>query len=178
MCESESGFKAFGAGFGFGFRPKKAESGFGFKKNKVDSDSNPDSNFCLSVTPLLRKKLLHASNSPDSQGIRRQVGFESGFGFKPMGFRFGFKKIEVDSDSSGFGFEVIRPVQFARPTSGTNNFESRTSLFCSQQVPLTCLVISRLPLDSQKSMTYRFVSTFHDESISFVRIIVGSLIKK
>ncbi len=41
MCESESGFgfesgfKAFLAGFRFGFRfrPQKGESGFGFKKN-------------------------------------------------------------------------------------------------------------------------------------------------
>ncbi len=45
MCESESGFgfesgfKAFLAGFGFGFRPQKGESGFGFKKKWVDSDS-------------------------------------------------------------------------------------------------------------------------------------------
>ncbi len=44
MCESESGFgfesgfKAFLAGFrfGFGFRPQKGESGFGFKKKRVD----------------------------------------------------------------------------------------------------------------------------------------------
>ncbi len=58
MCESgfgfESGFKAFLAGFGsgFGFRPQKGESGFGFKKKWVDSDSdsNPDSDLCLSVT--------------------------------------------------------------------------------------------------------------------------------
>ncbi len=56
MCESESGFKAFlagfGFGFGFGFRPQKGEhsevesgfevtgSGFGFKKIEVDSDSS------------------------------------------------------------------------------------------------------------------------------------------
>ena len=32
--------------------------------------------------------------------------FESGFGFRLTGFEFGFKKIEVDSDSSGFEFEV------------------------------------------------------------------------
>ncbi len=58
MCESgfgfESRFKAFLAGFGF--RPQKDESGFGFKKDWVDSDSdsNPDSDLCLSVTTLLR----------------------------------------------------------------------------------------------------------------------------
>ena len=67
---------------------------------------------------------------------------------------------------------MIRPVQFTRPTSGTNQFESRTSPFCPPQVPRTCLVISELPLDPQKIMTYRFASTFHDKSISFVKIIV------
>ncbi len=56
-----------------------------------------------------------------------------------------------------------RSVQFARPTSGTNQFETRTNPFCPQQVPRTCLVISQLPLDPQRSMTYRFVSTFHDK---------------
>ncbi len=46
MCESESGFgyesgfKAFLAGFGFGFRPPKGKSRFGFKKKWVDSDSD------------------------------------------------------------------------------------------------------------------------------------------
>ncbi len=58
MCESgfgfKSGFKAFLAGFGFGFRPQKGESGFGFKKKWVDSDSNPDSDLCLSVTTLMK----------------------------------------------------------------------------------------------------------------------------
>ena len=34
------------------------------------------------------------------------VEFESGFGFEVTGSEFGFKKIEVDSDSSGFGFKV------------------------------------------------------------------------
>ena len=34
------------------------------------------------------------------------VGFESGFGFKAVGFGFGFKKIQMDSDSCGFGFEA------------------------------------------------------------------------
>ncbi len=36
------------------------------------------------------------------------VGFESGFGFKAVGFGFGsgFKKIKKDSDSCGFGFET------------------------------------------------------------------------
>ena len=51
MCESESGFKGFWAGFRFGFKPKKAESRFGFKKKQVDS--NPDWNLCLSITALL-----------------------------------------------------------------------------------------------------------------------------
>ena len=73
---------------------------------------------------------------------------------------------------------IVRPVHFARPTSGTNEFESRTCPFCPQQVPRTCLAISQLPLDPHKSMTYLSVSTFHDKSDSFVRIIVGSLIKK
>ncbi len=72
----------------------------------------------------------------------------------------------------------LRPVQFARPTSGTNNFDPRTCPFCPQQVPRTCLAISQLPVDPQKSMTYRFVSTFHDKSNSFARIIIGSLIEK
>ncbi len=59
MCESgfesESGFKAFlaGFGFGFGFRPQKGESIFGFKKKMggllppgafcYQLDSHPDS---------------------------------------------------------------------------------------------------------------------------------------
>ncbi len=34
------------------------------------------------------------------------VGFESGFGFKAVGFGFGFKEIQMDSDSCGFGFEA------------------------------------------------------------------------
>ena len=36
------------------------------------------------------------------------AGFESGFGFKAVGFGFGtgFKKIKVDSDLCGFGFET------------------------------------------------------------------------
>ena len=71
-----------------------------------------------------------------------------------------------------------RPVQFTRPTSGTNQFEPRTSPFSPKLVPRTCQAISHLSLDPQKSMTYRFVSTFYDKSISFVRIKVGSQIKK
>ncbi len=39
-------------------------------------------------------------------GFRLSVGFESGFGFELPGFRFGFKKIEMDSYSSGFRFKV------------------------------------------------------------------------
>ncbi len=68
-----------------------------------------------------------------------------------------------------------RCIQFARPTSGTYQFETRTSPFCPEQVPRTCLVISQLPLDPQKSMTYRFVSAFHDKPTYFVRIIAWSL---
>ncbi len=62
---------------------------------------------------------------------------------------------------------MIRPVQFARPTSRTNDFDPQTCPFCPQQVSRTCLAISQLPLDPQKSMTYRFVSTFHDKSTLF-----------
>ncbi len=75
MCVSESGFgfesgfKAFLAGFGFGFRPQKGKPGFGLKKRWVDHFT--------------------------------AVGFES-----ESLTGFGFKKIEMDSDSSGFGFEV------------------------------------------------------------------------
>ncbi len=43
-----------------------------------------------------------------SWGLPWPAGFESGFGFEAtgFGFRFGFKKKGVDSDSAGFGFEV------------------------------------------------------------------------
>ena len=41
-----------------------------------------------------------------SWGLAWPAGFESGFGFEAVGFRFGFKKIGVDSDSAGFGFEM------------------------------------------------------------------------
>ena len=34
------------------------------------------------------------------------VGFESRFGFKAVGFGFGFKKIKMDSDSCGLEFET------------------------------------------------------------------------
>ena len=91
MCESESGFRAFWAGFGFGFGARKWESGFGFKKKRVNSDSysNPDSRFLVTITPLF---FLAAPC-----GLVGPAGFESGFGFKKKG---------VDSDSAAFGFEV------------------------------------------------------------------------
>ncbi len=65
----------------------------------------------------------------------------------------------------------LRPVQFARPTSGTMQFYLRTSPFASEQVPRACLVISQLLVDPQQSMTYQFVSTFNKESIPLVHII-------
>ncbi len=73
MCESESGFgfesgfKAFLGGFRFGFRPQKVESGFGFEKNRVDSDSNPDSSFCLAITTLLQINPLHSNYGLESK---------------------------------------------------------------------------------------------------------------
>ena len=41
-------------------------------------------------------------------GPSSPTGFESGFGFRAVGFGFGsgFKKKGMDSDSAGFGFEV------------------------------------------------------------------------
>ncbi len=72
--------------------------------------------------------------------------------------------------------DMIRPVQLTRPTSWTIQFEPRTSPYCSQQVPRTCLAISQLPLDSEKSMTYQFISTFHDKSIYFVRLKFEALL--
>ena len=51
MCESEGGFRAFWAGFGFGFRAKNLK--FGFNKKRVDWDSNPDSIFLVPITFLL-----------------------------------------------------------------------------------------------------------------------------
>ena len=77
---------------------------------------------------------------------------------------------------SCLGFIEFRPVHLARPTSGTIQFEPRTCPYCPQQVPRTCLAISQLPLDSEKSMTYQFISTFYDKSISYVRIKVWCLI--
>ena len=49
MCESESGFKGFRAGFGFrfGFRPKKHESGFRFEKKRGGFESGFESGFKL-----------------------------------------------------------------------------------------------------------------------------------
>ncbi len=53
MCESESGFgfesgfKVFGAGFGF--RPKKHESGFGFEKKSDGFESGFESGFELII---------------------------------------------------------------------------------------------------------------------------------
>ncbi len=72
----------------FGFKPQKGESGFGFRKKSVDSV------LCLSVTTLL----------PPGAFSVLSAGFKSGFGLELPGFRF--KKIEMDSDSSGFGFEM------------------------------------------------------------------------
>ncbi len=48
--------------------------------------------------------------------------------------------------------QAWRPVEFARPTSGTNEleFEPLTCPFYPQQVPRTCLAISQLPMDPQK----------------------------
>ena len=60
MCESksgfrfESGFKAFWAGFGFGFRPQKHESWFGFDKKRYGLESRFESGF----------KLLGADHNP------------------------------------------------------------------------------------------------------------------
>ncbi len=41
----------------------------------------------------------------------------------------------------------LRPVQFARPTSGTSQFQVRTCPLCPKQVPRTCLATSQLPLN-------------------------------
>ncbi len=57
----------------------------------MDSDSNPDLRFLVVITPLL---------------FAWPAVFVSGFGLQAAGFGFGFKKIVVDSDSAGFGFEV------------------------------------------------------------------------
>ena len=106
------------------------------------------------------------------------------FGFAGHFEFFAGHWIEFNSSSSQDILKICqtcpasRPVQFARPTSGANQCEPRTSPFCPQQVPRTCLAISHLALGPQKSMTYLFVSTFHDKSISFLRIKVGSPIKK
>ncbi len=69
-----------------------------------------------------------------------------------------------------------RPVQLARPTSGTIQLEPRTCPHCPQYVLRTCLAISQLPLDPEKGMTHQFISTFHGRTISFVRIKVWCLI--
>ncbi len=62
-----------GFGFGFGFRPQKVESGFGFKKNRVDSDSNPDSSFCLAITTLLKIYPLHSNHGSESKSSNTVV---------------------------------------------------------------------------------------------------------
>ena len=49
--QSESSFRGFWPGFGFGSR--NLESGFGFKKKIVGSDSKPDSRFLVPITSLL-----------------------------------------------------------------------------------------------------------------------------
>ena len=104
MCESESGFKAFWAGFGF--RPWKAESGFGFKKKLVDSDSNPDSNFCLPITTLLKKPSAFimtcwvARSTIDLHTrcrIRIRIRIQSCW-----------NRIRIQENSDGFGFVWIR----------------------------------------------------------------------
>ncbi len=41
-----------------------------------------------------------------SWGLAWLAEFESGFRFEAVGIGFGFKKIGVDSDSAGLGFEV------------------------------------------------------------------------
>ncbi len=71
-----------------------------------------------------------------------------------------------------------RPVHFARPTSGIIQFYSWTCPFCLQQVLQTCQAIFQVRLDPQKIMTYQFISTFHDKSISPPRISIGGLIEK
>ncbi len=73
---------------------------------------------------------------------------------------------------------LYRPVQFARPTSGTKKFNPRTNPFCSEQVPRTCLVISQLPVNPQQDMTYQSASTFNKESIPLVCMYFGVIFQR
>ncbi len=85
--------------FGKKRKPWKAESGFGFKKKLVDSDSN----FWSLITSRATTEFSHPGRPRNFQlTYIGSVGFESGFGFKAVGF--GFKKNKMDSDSFGFGF--------------------------------------------------------------------------
>ncbi len=76
--------------------------GFGFEYTRKTVDSDSGSNLPPTGLGIGFELLIVHLNCIDS------IGFESGFGFKAVGFGFGsgFKKIEVDSDSSGFGFEA------------------------------------------------------------------------
>ena len=70
----------------------------------MDSDSNPDSRFLVLIMPLLF--FVTQTRLAASRGLLWPAGFESGFGFKAVGFGFGFKKKGLDLDSAGFGFKM------------------------------------------------------------------------
>ncbi len=90
MCESgfgfESGFKAFWAGFGFGFIPKKHESGFGFEKNKGGLESRFKSGFGHSSWGMGRIRIRIWIRTSwiriQDKGVDSDASQKGGFGFE------------------------------------------------------------------------------------------------